>query len=31
VLLIRLRPTVRGWSDPQAQASGISAPPGGPR
>ena len=31
VLLIRLRPTVRSWSDPQAQASGIGAPPGGPR
>jgi branched-chain amino acid transport system permease protein len=29
VLLIRLRPTVRSWSDPQAQASGIGAPPGG--
>lgn len=31
VLLIRLRPTVRSWSEPQAQASGIGAPPGGPR
>jgi hypothetical protein len=31
VLLICLWPTVRSWSDPQVQASGIGAPPGGPR